>query len=112
MATNSYVTKYMDINYHFVKDRVATKTLRVSFTSSQDQVADVLTKPLVADKFTRFKPEGRTRQWLADHYRVKNICKYDAPSTPWFGLSGGRLQLYIESHIDYPSLIPSTCKGG
>lgn len=48
-------TKHMDIDYHFVRDRVAAKTLKVSFISSQDQIIDVLTKPLVADKLLHFK---------------------------------------------------------
>ncbi|KAF5471074.1 hypothetical protein F2P56_011546 [Juglans regia] len=48
-------TKHMDIDFHFIWDRVASKSLHVSFCSSHDQIADVLTKPLVADQFSRFQ---------------------------------------------------------
>lgn len=44
----------MDVDYHFVSDRVVTKTLQVSFCSSNDQIADIFTKPLVSDKFSSF----------------------------------------------------------
>lgn len=45
----------MDVNYHFVCDRVDVKTLQVSFCSSKDQIVDVLTKPLVSEKFSMFR---------------------------------------------------------
>ncbi|XP_040996025.1 uncharacterized mitochondrial protein AtMg00810-like [Juglans microcarpa x Juglans regia] len=45
-------TKHMGINFHFIRDRVAAKTLQVSFCSSKDQLADVFTKSLVADRFS------------------------------------------------------------
>lgn len=41
----------MNIEFHFVQDRVATKTLRVQFYNNKDQMADIFTKPLVLDKF-------------------------------------------------------------
>jgi hypothetical protein len=48
-------TKHIAIDYHFVRDRVATKSLVVKFLSSKDQIADVLTKPLVAARFNFLK---------------------------------------------------------
>lgn len=39
-------TKHIEIDYHFVRDRVAKKTLQVRLLSSKDQIADILTKPL------------------------------------------------------------------
>lgn len=41
----------MELDYHFVRERVATKTLQMSFVSNKDQIADILTKPLFAAKF-------------------------------------------------------------
>jgi hypothetical protein len=38
--------KYVEIDYHFVCDRVLQKLLEVRFISTDDQVADRLTKPL------------------------------------------------------------------
>uniref|UniRef100_A0A2N9F0Q1 Uncharacterized protein n=1 Tax=Fagus sylvatica TaxID=28930 RepID=A0A2N9F0Q1_FAGSY len=39
-------TKHVEIDFHFVRDMVATKSLNVLFVSSRDQLADLLTKPL------------------------------------------------------------------
>ncbi|KAJ4793674.1 hypothetical protein LUZ62_044920 [Rhynchospora pubera] len=44
-------TKHIEIDYHFVRERVASKQLRVQFLCSKDQIADVLTKPLAAQRF-------------------------------------------------------------
>jgi Reverse transcriptase (RNA-dependent DNA polymerase) len=37
-------TKHVEIDFHFIRERVANKTLRISFISSKDQIADVFTK--------------------------------------------------------------------
>jgi hypothetical protein len=47
-------TKHVEINFHFVCDRVADKSLVVRFVPSSDQIANVLTKPLVSAKFHNF----------------------------------------------------------
>jgi len=47
-------TKHVEIDFHFVRDRVADKSLVVRFVPSSDQIADVLTKPLVSAKFQNF----------------------------------------------------------
>jgi histone deacetylase 1/2 len=43
-------TKHIEIDYHFVRERVADKKLHIKFISTGDQIADGLTKPLVAWK--------------------------------------------------------------
>ena len=38
--------KHLGLDYHFVRENVQAGSLRVSFISTHDQVADLLTKPL------------------------------------------------------------------
>jgi histone deacetylase 1/2 len=46
-------TKYVEVDYHFVQDRVA-KEIQIRFISSRDELADVFTKPLPTSSFTSF----------------------------------------------------------
>ena len=48
-------TKHVEVDYHFVRDRVAKKEIQVRFISSKDQLADVLTKPLPLVSFVFFR---------------------------------------------------------
>ena len=43
--------KHIEIDFHFVRDKVQNGSLRVSHVSSADQLADVLTKPLPRQRF-------------------------------------------------------------
>ena len=36
-------TKHVEVDYHFVRDRVANKEIQICFISSKDQLVDVLT---------------------------------------------------------------------
>uniref|UniRef100_A0A2N9EEM0 Reverse transcriptase Ty1/copia-type domain-containing protein n=1 Tax=Fagus sylvatica TaxID=28930 RepID=A0A2N9EEM0_FAGSY len=44
-------TKHIEIDFHFVRDMVASKALNVRFISSTDQLADLLTKPISSSRF-------------------------------------------------------------
>jgi hypothetical protein len=44
-------TKHIEIDFHFVRDMVASKALHVRFISSADQLADLLTKPISSSWF-------------------------------------------------------------
>jgi hypothetical protein len=54
--------KHVEVDYHFVRDRVLCKLLEVRFISMEDQVADGFTKPL---------PQGR----LLEFQRNLNLTK-------------------------------------
>jgi hypothetical protein len=46
--------KHLGLDYHFVRENVQAGSLRVSFISTHDQVADLLTKPLPRLLFQKF----------------------------------------------------------
>ena len=44
-------TKHIEVDYHFVRERVSQKLLQIKFISSKDQLADIFTKPLPLPQF-------------------------------------------------------------
>jgi histone deacetylase 1/2 len=48
-------TKHIEIDFHFVRERVAAGVLQVRFISSDDQLADVFTKPATQQMLNRFR---------------------------------------------------------
>ena len=48
-------TKHIEIDFHFVRERVAQKKLDIRFVHSKDQIADGFTKPFPARSFEDFK---------------------------------------------------------
>jgi hypothetical protein len=46
--------KHVEVDYHFIRDRVVKKLLDVRFISSNDQVADGFTKALPQEKLLKF----------------------------------------------------------
>ena len=48
-------TKHIEIDFHFVRERVAQKLLQVRFISSKDQLADIFTKHLPLPMFEECK---------------------------------------------------------
>ena len=48
-------TKHIEIDFHFVRERVADKKLEIRFIPSKDQVADGFTKALPTKPFEEFK---------------------------------------------------------
>lgn len=48
-------TKHIEVDYHFVRERVLNKLLEVEYISSEDQVADGFTKPLPVKQLKMFR---------------------------------------------------------
>jgi hypothetical protein len=44
-------TKHNEVDYHFVRERVAHKLLHIKFISFKDQIADIFIKPLSLPSF-------------------------------------------------------------
>ncbi|KAJ4771019.1 Gag/pol [Rhynchospora pubera] len=44
-------TKHVEIDYHFIREKVQSKELEIKFICSKDQIADIMTKPLTTPRF-------------------------------------------------------------
>jgi hypothetical protein len=44
-------TKHIEVDFHFVRERVAKKQLQIKFISSKDQVPNIFTKPVPVPAF-------------------------------------------------------------
>ena len=47
-------TKHVEVDYHFIRERVLRKDLAISFVSGKDNLADIFTKPLPGPLFLLF----------------------------------------------------------
>ena len=45
-----YRTKHIEIRYHFFRDHVQNENILLKFILTEDQLADIFTKPLDSDK--------------------------------------------------------------
>jgi hypothetical protein len=48
-------SKHIEIRYHFIRDMVQRGALKLQYISTDEQVADVMTKPLSHVKFEHFQ---------------------------------------------------------
>jgi hypothetical protein len=48
-------TKHIEVDYHFVKEKVVHRDVVVKFISTTDQLADILTKSLPSSSFSRLR---------------------------------------------------------
>ena len=47
--------KHIDVRHHFIRELVERKVLRIQYTESSNQHADILTKPLGPEAFARHR---------------------------------------------------------
>lgn len=52
---NKNRTKYIDVQYHFTREKYATSEIDIEFVPSKDQLADIFTKPLPSERFTSLR---------------------------------------------------------
>ncbi|KAL8104298.1 hypothetical protein AgCh_028500 [Apium graveolens] len=62
------MTKHISIRYHFIREHVDEGTVELHFVPTDQQLADIFTKPLCEATFTR----------LAFLFRVKKLCSVEA----------------------------------
>ncbi|KAK6145154.1 hypothetical protein DH2020_021974 [Rehmannia glutinosa] len=48
-------TKHIEIRHHFLRDCVSKRKIEISFIPSQDQLADIFTKPLSSETFSSIR---------------------------------------------------------
>jgi hypothetical protein len=48
-------TKHIEVDYHFVRERVANNLLQIDYVPTGDQVADGFTKALTVKQLENFK---------------------------------------------------------
>ncbi|KAK6145379.1 hypothetical protein DH2020_022199 [Rehmannia glutinosa] len=48
-------TKHIEIRHHFLRDYVSKRKIEISFVPSQDQLADIFTKPLSSETFASIR---------------------------------------------------------
>lgn len=48
-------TKHVEIDLHFIREKIISKSILVQHIPSHDQIADILTKPLSFQSFTRLR---------------------------------------------------------
>jgi hypothetical protein len=47
-------TKHIEVHYHFIREKVLAGEIDLIYVSTEDQVADIFTKVLGAEKHRRF----------------------------------------------------------
>ena len=45
-------TKHIPIKYHFMREKVSQKVVKLEYVNTKEQVADIFTKPLPRDSFS------------------------------------------------------------
>jgi hypothetical protein len=48
-------SKHIEIKHHFIRDHVCKKDVELIFVDTENQLADIFTKPLVEDRFMFIK---------------------------------------------------------
>ena len=48
-------TKHIDTNYHFIREKIVSKEIKVEYCSTHDMIADIMTKGLPKDRFEKLR---------------------------------------------------------
>jgi agmatine/peptidylarginine deiminase len=61
VATNER-SKHIDVRYHYIREQIQEKNMKVSYLSTVDMLADILTKTSTFDAICKFRNALMTRQ--------------------------------------------------
>ena len=56
-------TKHIEIRYHFIRDLVEHGEIKMEFCKTEEQLADIITKPIATEKFTKFRDMFRVQDF-------------------------------------------------
>ena len=59
-------SKHIDTRYHFIRDCIAKKEVKLEYVKTQDQIADIFTKPLKFEVFRRLRNSIGTKKKIAN----------------------------------------------
>jgi hypothetical protein len=48
-------SKHIDIRFHFLRDLVKDEVIELTYCSTHDQIADIMTKPLKIEAFLKLR---------------------------------------------------------
>jgi hypothetical protein len=48
-------TRHIETRHHFIRELVDEGSIKMSYCSTDDQLADIFTKPVPSNKFIRFR---------------------------------------------------------
>ena len=50
-------TKHIDVKHHFIREHVENNDICLEYVKSEDQIADIFTKPLSTESFFKIRKE-------------------------------------------------------
>ena len=79
-------TKHIEIDIHYIRDKVQSKEIEVRYIPSEEQTVDILTKPLTISQFNKLKDKlavvHSPHHSLRGDVRMKGIDESPAQSSP------------------------------
>ena len=72
-------TKHIEIRHHFLRDHVKKWDVVIKFVSTENQLADIFTKPLSEKHFIKIRHElgmMNVTSWLMFYYMAWYVCYY------------------------------------
>jgi hypothetical protein len=79
-------TKHIDIRYHFLRDHQQKEDIEIAYADTQNQLADIFTKPLDEKTFSKHRNElnildSRNFDWNIAH--IAHLYTFDHVSFIW-----------------------------
>ena len=93
-------TKHIDIRYHFICEAVEDGKIQVEYIPTDDNVADIFTKPLAKTKFCHFIEI--LRLWHPVHDRLREL--WPAPGNVQLSVAE-RMGVRLNGHVFFHAIL-------